>query len=323
MKSFYEFEKLELLINNNPDLIRAEKLEHVTVGINEFPIWGLTIGNNTPGLPVLALFGGIHGLEKVGSQAVLAFLYGLINRLKWDKTYQTLLDEVTIISIPIVNPAGMLFHRRSNLNGVDLMRNAPQDAMENIHYPVSGHRISSRLPWYRGRKGEDMELEALALTQFCQRYIDQSPFLLSLDVHSGFGLHDRLWYPYGCNRGNFPDYPQFERMYRTFTETFPYHVYKTETQTDSYGIHGDLWDFITLENQRRHSQVKAPTLIPLTLELGSWRWVKKNPTQIFGKGGMFNPVKRHRYERTMRRHYHLFDFLLHACVNYKLWESDQ
>ncbi|MBL4606729.1 MAG: DUF2817 domain-containing protein [Pseudomonadales bacterium] len=323
MKSFYELEKLELLIKNNPSLIKAEQLAQVPVGITELPVWGLTIGSSRPGLPVLALIGGIHGLEKVGSQAVLAFLHGLVNRLKWDKNYQTLLNEVTIISIPIVNPGGMLLHRRSNLNGVDLMRNAPQDAQENIHFPVSGHRISSHLPWYRGRQGDEMELESKALVQFCQRFTDQSPFVLSLDVHSGFGLHDRLWYPYGCYNKDFPDFDQFARMYHAFSETFPYHVYKTESQADSYGIHGDLWDFITLENQRRHAHGTPPTLIPLTLELGSWRWVKKNPIQLLGKGGMFNPVKRHRYERTMRRHYHLFDFLLHACANYTFWENDK
>ena len=323
MKRFYELDKLELLINNNPGLLHAEKLTCVGAGIEEFPVWGLTVGQFKPGLPVLALIGGVHGLEKVGSQAVLAFLYGLISRLKWDKTYQALLDKVTIVSIPILNPAGMSLHRRSNLNGVDLMRNAPQDAMENIQYPVSGQRLSSRLPWYRGKKGEEMEAEALALTQFLQRFTETSPFVLSLDVHSGFGLHDRLWYPYGCNRKDFPDYPQFERMYQTFTETFPYHVYKTESQTDSYGIHGDLWDYMTLENQKNTTASIPATFIPLTLEMGSWRWVKKNPTQVFGKGGMFNPVKRHRYERTMRRHFHLFDFLLHACVNYKRWEEDK
>jgi len=322
MKSFYELEKLEFLIKNNRSLIRAEQLAHVNVENTELPIWSVCMGSRDPGVPVLALFGGVHGLEKIGSRAVLAYLYGLVSRYSWDRTFQELLKKIRIISIPIVNPSGMIMHRRSNLNGVDLMRNAPQDAKENVQFLVSGHRLTSHLPWYRGRKRDQMETESRALINFFQSHVIDSPFMMSLDVHSGFGLNDRIWYPYGCSSEVFPDYPVFQRIYQAFSDTFPYHVYETESQIESYGIHGDLWDFLTLEN-RKQSGHNPSTLIPLTLEMGSWRWVKKNPQQLLDKSGIFNPIKRHRYERVMRRHFHLFDFLFHATVNYKHWGDKQ
>jgi len=59
--------------------------------------------------------------------------------------------------------------------------------------------------------------------------------------------------------------------------------------------------------------------LPLTLELGSWMWVKKNLWQVFSWEGMFNPVKRHRYARTMRRHNHLLEFLLKATYYHDSW----
>ncbi|CAH2929990.1 MAG: FIG011155: Zinc carboxypeptidase-related protein [uncultured Paraburkholderia sp.] len=47
----------------------------------------------------------------------------------------------------------------------------------------------------------------------------------------------------------------------------------------------------------------------MTLELGSWLWIKKNPRQLFSRQGFFNPVKAHRTARVLRRHANLLDFL--------------
>ena len=49
--------------------------------------------------------------------------------------------------------------------------------------------------------------------------------------------------------------------------------------------------------------------LPWTLEMGSWAWVRKNPLQVFQALGFFNPIKPHRYARTMRRHARLVEFL--------------
>ena len=57
----------------------------------------------------------------------------------------------------------------------------------------------------------------------------------------------------------------------------------------------------------------------MTLELGSWLWIKKNPRQLFSRQGMFNPVKAHRTERVLRRHANLLDFLARAAFSSQRW----
>ena len=59
--------------------------------------------------------------------------------------------------------------------------------------------------------------------------------------------------------------------------------------------------------------------LPLTLEMGSWLWVKKNPRQLFSRLGMFNPVIAHREQRVLRRHLPLLDFLLRAALSHARW----
>jgi hypothetical protein len=98
-------------------------------------------------------------------------------------------------------------------------------------------------------------------------------------------------------------------------ETLPNHVYRVEQTAQVYTIRGDLWDH--LYDRRRAAGPGA--LLPLTLEMGSWTWVRKNPLQVLSSLGRFNPTKPHRHRRTLRRHLPLLDFLLHATASYRAW----
>jgi hypothetical protein len=101
-------------------------------------------------------------------------------------------------------------------------------------------------------------------------------------------------------------------------------VYRFEPQAISYTVRGDLWDHL----YDRHRSLGAPgadpsrLFLPLTLEMGSWIWVKKNPRQVFSALGGFNPVKPHRLRRTLRRHLTLFDFLFRAAASASSWLPD-
>jgi hypothetical protein len=64
---------------------------------------------------------------------------------------------------------------------------------------------------------------------------------------------------------------------------------------------------------------KSKTFLPLTLELGSWLWVKKNPRQLLSLQGIFNPIVEHRLNRVLRRHTVWLDFLLHAAAGHENW----
>ena len=59
--------------------------------------------------------------------------------------------------------------------------------------------------------------------------------------------------------------------------------------------------------------------LPLTLEMGSWLWVKKNPRQLFSRHGLFNPHLPHREQRVLRRHLPLLDFMLRAAAGHASW----
>jgi hypothetical protein len=45
------------------------------------------------------------------------------------------------------------------------------------------------------------------------------------------------------------------------------------------------------------SNVSDKPFIPLTLEMGSWAWVRKNLRQLFNFPSYFNPQKTHRHQR--------------------------
>jgi hypothetical protein len=63
----------------------------------------------------------------------------------------------------------------------------------------------------------------------------------------------------------------------------------------------------------------AGVFLPLTLEMGSWLWVKKNPRQLFSRHGIFNPLIQHRQQRVLRQHQQFLDFLLRAAGGYARW----
>ena len=61
------------------------------------------------------------------------------------------------------------------------------------------------------------------------------------------------------------------------------------------------------------------TFLPLTLEMGSWSWVKKNPRQLFSRHGIFNPLIPHRQERVLRSHMAWLDFVARAACSHRSW----
>lgn len=315
-----EFNQIEQMANNHPGLVRLKKLASINDNNAEYPIYGLEIGTEDRTVPTLGIIGGVHGLERVGTQVLLSYLYTLNQKLSWDSDLKSELSNRRIVCIPILNPWGMAHFRRSNLNGVDLMRNSPVES-DNATFLVGGHRISNKLPWYRGPEGASMEVESQVLIDFLKNEIFPSEASIVLDLHSGFGVKDQIWYPFAKSKEPFPFLNQFKNLSRLLGSTYPHHVYKIEPQSLNYQTHGDLWDY-ALELQQL-SSYKNNIFLPLTLELGSWSWVKKNPIQIFSMFGLFNPIKQHRYSRTMRRHVYLIDFLLRATKNHKAWTAQE
>lgn len=307
----------ELVDGANSDWARVDVLDRLTLGEESFPLIAFRFGPDDPTLPTFGLFGGVHGLERIGTQVVLAYLRSLLEMSRWDRVTQDMLAQTRLVMIPLINPVGMYLRLRSNGNHVDLMRNAPVRAEGLANWRLfGGQRLSPRLPWYQGREGEPMETEAQALCEFVRREIFPSRAALSIDVHSGYGKFDRLWFPYAKNREPLPHLAEALALKNLLDLAHPNHIYRVEPQSKEYLAHGDLWDY--LYEEYRGAQPEGRYL-PFTLEMGSWLWVKKNWPQIFSVHGIFHPVLPHRLKRTLRRHLHLFDLFYRAARSPEPW----
>lgn len=322
MKDLPELKNIRDLIHRaDPDLVKAKELARVNLKNKSYPIYSFEIGCSDPEAPVLGLFGGVHGLERVGTHVVISYLQSLFTQIKWDDDLREQLKTSRIVSIPLINPGGMASLSRSNPNGVDLMRNAPVDAGgKNLPFLAGGHRISNKIPWYRGKEGAPLELESNTLINYVKKEVFNSVTALTVDFHSGFGMVDRFWYPYAKTTEQFPNIREVESIKDLLDDTLNNHIYSIEPQSYSYTTHGDLWDYLYDEHQLQNSK-KDKLFIPWTLEMGSWNWVKKNPKQIFSALGLFNPIISHRHSRTLRRHKPLIDFLFRATRN-SAWREE-
>ncbi len=279
------------------------------------PVYAVTLGNPDPALPAVGYFGGVHGLERIGAEVVIAFLQSLVMRLQWDSTLHKQLESVRLVFMPVVNPGGMQLGTRANPRGVDLMRNAPVQAHEPVPFLVGGQRLSARLPWYRGAAEAPMEIENRALCEVVQTELLGRPFSVALDCHSGFGVRDRIWFPYAHTRAPIAHLAEVHALKQIFTLSNSNHRYIFEPQSLQYLAHGDVWD-----NLYRQSCAQSDSVfLPLTLEMGSWLWVKKNPRQLFSRHGMFNPLIEHRQQRVLRQHQVLLEFLSRAASGFARW----
>lgn len=315
-----DLEKLVRLIEREESLkskIHVRSLASISSGEKNYPLYCFSIGSNNFEKPTLFVTGGFHGIERIGAQLAWSFLKTTIDRLLWDESLQDLLTHVRLVIVPLVNPVGYFNHTRSNGAGVDLMRNSPIQALEKTPFLIGGHRISSKLPWYQGTKGR-WEIETKAIVDLFETEIGQSSHVIAVDFHSGFGMKDRLWFPFSFSSKPFDNLAEMTAITNLFEQAHPYHIYQIEPQSMGYLLSGDLWDYLYLDYLKKNS---SGTFLPLTLEMGSWSWVRKNPWQLFSKSGAFNPVKEHRLKRTYRRHHLLFDFLLKALRSNKVWSQ--
>lgn len=314
-KSFVELQQLESLIRQFGDRARIEIVERIQYKQSEFPIHCISLGSTEPDVPVLAFFGGVHGLEKIGSEVILSYLQTLCELLDWDTELQERLKKSRLVFVPIVNPVGVYAGTRSNGNGVDLMRNAPVEA-EGATRLYGGHRISPHLPWYRGDANK-MEKEAQVLCRVVKQQICTSPLSIALDLHSGFGIKDRLWFSYASRKTPYPFIAETLALKELLDRCYPHHVYKIEPVCQEYLINGDLWDYLLAEFIQQYPQQNV--FMPLTLEMGSWLWLRKNPGHLFSRHGLFHPLLPHRTHRVFRRHFMLFDFFHRALLSPDKW----
>lgn len=311
-----ELEALERIIELGAGWLQARVLCRVGLpGGGTYPVYVITLGNPSLQVPGVGYFGGVHGLERIGAEVVMTHLHSLVMRLQWDSALHRQLETVRLVFMPIVNPGGMALGTRANPNGVDLMRNAPVAAQEPVPFLVGGQRISAGLPWYRGPRDGVMEPENLAVCEVVSTELLTRDFSVSVDCHSGFGARDRVWFPFAHKRAPMTHLAEMQALKHIFVQSNHHHRYLIEPQSLQYLAHGDLWDHLYLQACAQPQRV----FLPLTLEMGSWLWVKKNPRQLFSRHGIFNPLIEHRQQRVLRQHQWLLEFLSRAACGHRLW----
>lgn len=315
--SLPELESLEALLSELPGA-RTRTLTVVRHARQALPVHAVLLGGEDKTLPALLFVGGVHGLERVGTQVLLSYLRSLRAALSWDELLLHMLRRIRLMFVPLVNPAGMALGLRSNARGVDLMRNSPVRAEHGSRWFElhRGQRLTRYLPWYQGTPELGMEAESRALCGFVERELFQSRCAIIVDVHSSFLPGDRLWFPYARSREPFGHTPEVLALAELLGRTHEGHVYEVEPQSLNYTTHGDLWDHV-YDRFRQHRG--SGVLLPLTLELSSRPWYGKNPRQLVRKLGLFHPMKAHRLARVQRRHKTLFDFLARAVLSHERW----
>ena len=310
-----ELRELETLIDEGQPHLDACVVCEVKVAGQSFPVHAITLGNPSADVPAVGFFGGVHGLERIGAEVVIAYLRSLVKRLHWDAVLHQQLQNIRLVFMPLVNPGGLWLGTRANPRGVDLMRNAPVEAREAVPFLIGGQRLSPGLPWYRGREGAPMEAESSALCRVVEQELSSRAFSMAIDCHSGFGAQDRIWFPHAHTTAPIAHLPELHALNEIFEQSNAHHQYVFEPQSLQYLTHGDLWDHLYL----RASAAPQSIFLPLTLEMGSWLWIKKNPRQLFNRYGIFNPLIAHRQQRVMRRHIALLDFFTRAASSHIRW----
>ncbi len=323
-----EWRELEALIALGGERLTTHRLGEVrfvdpampAAGAQQLPLLAFSLGSTRPDAPLVAFIGGVHGLERIGTQVVLAHLRSLLMRLRWDETLAHQLEGLRLLFMPIVNPGGLWLGSRCNPEGIDLMRSAPVEALDAVAPLVGGHRLGGFLPWYRGKADAPMPVESAALCTLIERERPGRPFVLTLDCHSGFGLEDRLWFPWAGTRQPYPHLAELQALGDILDQSLLHHRYRFEPQSRQYLTHGDLWDHLAQRAAQGTAASKSDgVFLPLTLEMGSWLWVRKNPRQLLRRDGLFNPLLAHRRERVLRRHLVGLDFMTRAAASWQHW----
>jgi hypothetical protein len=160
-----------------------------------------------------------------------------------------------------------------------------------------------------------MEVENQAVCAVVNAELLSRSFSLAVDCHSGFGATDRIWFPYAHTRAPIGHLAEVHALKEIFAGSHNHHRYIFEPQSAQYLAHGDLWDYLYQQACNQGDCI----FLPLTLEMGSWLWVKKNPRQLFSRHGMFNPLIEHRQQRVLRQHQQFLDFLSRAACGHALW----
>ena len=97
-----------------------------------------------------------------------------------------------------------------------------------------------------------MECESAALCALVEAELLGRPLSVAVDCHSGFGLSDRIWFPFAHTSRPIAHLPEMHALCEILDQTLLHHRYVLEPQSRQYLAHGDLWDHLYL--RRLHAR---------------------------------------------------------------------
>lgn len=243
------------------------------------PLWRFDLGCRDAGAPTVLLTALIHGVEVIGSLALLDAL----RTLHGDGGL--LRERAHLVVLPIMNPdalaanmdrleRGRTAGQRKNARGVDLNRNFPAvgDPRTRSFHPFSGSRLSFS-PHFRGPHPLS-EPESRALHDVAAEIRPQA----ALGFHS-FG--NMLLYPWGHTRAANPRAPAYQRLTTAFSSLLRAIPYRCGQAIDFYPTVGDLDDWL---------DATFGTLA-LTVEVGNLDRRLYHPRRLFNAFCWMNPTQ--------------------------------
>jgi predicted deacylase len=190
------------------------------------------------------LTGLVHGVEFVGSVALLEFMRSVVAGACGD-----LLRHVRFVVVPIVNPdalhancarigAGRRAYQRCNARGVDLNRNFPRLGATMPLNPLGGSRWRHAMHYVGPHPLSEPETRAL------RDVVDDVRPRVSVGFHS-FG--ELLLYPWAFTERPNPRRESYERAGRAFADAVVGASYRVMQATEWYATVGDLDDWLDAE----------------------------------------------------------------------------
>ncbi len=260
---------------------RAGRRETVVgLSVEGRPLWRFDFGRSEPTAPTVLLTALVHGIEVIGSLALLDVVKGLVG------ANAHLLERHRLVVMPIVNPdayahnmerldRGLRAGRRKNARGVDLNRNFPMVGQVRPWHPFSGSRFRFS-PHYLGPHALS-EPESQAVAQVAYEVAPQ----VALGFHS-FG--NMLLYPWGHTRARNPRADRYEGLVRAFSDALLRTPYRCGQAIEFYPTVGDLDDWLdsrfgTLSMTVEVGQLDRRLLHPGRL-LNAFCWM--NPSDVEG-----------------------------------------
>src|SRR5512134_2610160 len=76
--------------------VDVQTVASIDCGMQRLPLHVFAFGNPSPDAAAFGVFGGVHGLERIGAEVATTFVRSLLQRLRWDAALERLLEDVRI-----------------------------------------------------------------------------------------------------------------------------------------------------------------------------------------------------------------------------------